>query len=577
MGKARKYRDNSPPIVTFDADGTMRVHSEDKDWVDFIHKCRDDEDGLELFCKFFLKASFKKPFTEHRRHFARNLSNPTLPFQWALASRSFGKTTLVWAELVRRMCFRLSRFVVYTSSELRLAERRTENVKVTLLTNPLIRRFFGAMNPQYVEGMREVFGSKSWKVVDPITNESFAIVVPKSDGATVNGLVEYVDGEQVRPDAIVCDDITDRKRVHDETYRERHIDWLYGTLFPCVENEWQPDPKTHRWSVKRGQRAPYQIMLIDTCKHSQAAVEVVAGDPEWTGKRYALGKAVDPDNTKFVSLVDYLSDEQIQQAYERFARIGKEDRFFREFLCVSGQSGDSKFPTSFQYYDDRQMDLDKRSDVIRFIIVDPARTQNPRSAYTAMLAVAVSVRTAQVWLRGMIHERMVYDDMGRNLFSFAKQMNTQILCVEDAGLHDAIRGPLQKYAMKVGMNPYWLWLPAARKFIEADDGERRSVKEARASSALWLYRPFGNTHPQGCVWHDESLRHGPLENQMLSYPECKGWDALDCLGYIDYVMTELGLVFDKQVTPIDNNYQRPVDPWDAILDDREWCCERYCA
>jgi hypothetical protein len=122
----------------------------------------------------------------------------------------------------------------------------------------------------------------------------------------------------------------------------------------------------------------------------------------------------------------------------------------------------------------------------------------------------------------------------------------------------------------MGINASWIWLPAARKYIESEDGERRTIKEARASSALWLYRPFEPTHPKGHVWHSESIKHGPLEQQMISFPDCRGWDAIDTLGYVDYVMRNIGLYFDKQVEHPDEKNRIPVkqyDPWDDILNE----------
>lgn len=568
------------PIVTFDADGSMQIHTTDPQWIKFINQCASGDDALETFAKFFFKRSFRKPFTKQRKQFARDISNPALPFIWEEASRSFGKTTLIWCELVRRLCFRQLRFIVYTMSELRLAERRTESVKNAIMSNHLIQRFFGKMNPQYNEGYRDIFGAKSWKLVDPETNESFAIVVPKSDNAVVNGLVEYIGGEQIRPDCILCDDITDRKRVHDENYRTQHMDWLFGTLFPCVENEFQPDPKTHRWpGINRGDRPPYQIMLIDTCKHAHCAVEIVSKDPEWTGAKYPAAEAINKERTLFRAINETLTDEQVQAAYDRYVRIGKENTFFREYMCEAGQNTNEGFPKTFRYYRESDLNLSERPDIVKFIIVDPARTgaDNPRAAFTAMLAVGVSCRTAQVWLRGMVHDRMAFQEIGYELMAFAKRTNTHILAVEDAGLNDAIRGPLEHYAMKAGMSPYWIWLPASRKYIETDDGDRRTIKEARASAALWLYKAFGESHPHGHVWHEESLRGGPLEQQQASFPECKFWDAIDTLGYIDYVMRELGLIFERQDKLVSSNMPDLHDEWDDVIEQRLWCYERSCA
>ena len=576
---ARLAKRDNLPIIRFDVDGEMIIHTDDQKLHDMLWDFRYGDNALENFAKFFfnsidsrgrVRGSFTKPFNSHRKAFAQRISDVQLPYIWGVANRSFGKTTLIWAEIIRRIVFRISPFVLYVSSELKLAEQRTESIRLALLTNPLITEIFGTMVPQYVDGVREVWGKKAWKLVDPITGQSFCVVVPKSDNAVVNGLVDFIEGRQQRPSLILCDDITDRRRVMDEAYREEHVDWLWGTLFPCVETEIQPDPRTHKWSeIKPGHRPPWQIMIIDTCKHSQAAVEVAAQQPDWFGDRYATARETEPGSQVFVSIVDYLTDEQVQEQFEKYKRVGKENRFFKEYLCTAGASNDNKFPTEFQYYTE-DLSLNDNKDVVRFIIVDPARTANPRSAFTAMLSVAVDCKNANVYLRDMIHERLNYEDIGFRLCAFASRHNCDILAVEDAGLHDAIRGPLEKFAQKMGIDASWIWLPAARKYIESEDGERRTIKEARASSALWLYRPFEPTHPNGHVWHSESIKHGPLEQQMISFPDCRGWDAIDTLGYVDYVMRNIGLYFDKQVEHPDEENRIPVkqyDPWDDILNE----------
>ena len=49
------------------------------------------------------------------------------------------------------------------------------------------------------------------------------------------------------------------------------------------------------------------------------------------------------------------------------------------------------------------------------------------------------------------------------------------------------------------------------------------------------------------MWHEDSLRNSALEQQMHSYPNPARWDALDTLAYLDYVLRQLGIVFDFQI------------------------------
>lgn len=561
------------PIIYFWRGKEMRIDKDalaeagyDPDvFVPLIKEWHSGENATMAFAKFFFAESFKRQFTPSRREYARSISDPTIANGWGMAFRGFGKTTILWAEAVRRIVFRQCPFLVYVSSELGLAERRTENIRIAITRHPRIIQFFGRLSPQYMEGVRDVFGAKAWKLADPKTNEAFALVTPKSDETTVNGLVEYVAGEFRRPNWIIVDDVTDRKRVHDEKYRAHQRDWAFGTLFPCVDTETQPNPETHRWDeLKRGAIPPWQILVVDTCKHSDALIETCASHPEFIGERHALASVDEHENV--ISLVPHMSDEQAQALYDRQKRAGKQDRFFKEYVCRSRPPDDASFPTEYQYYKDRcavasgqdkatALDINNDPDVIRMIIVDPARSRNPRSAYTAMLAVGVNPRIAKVYLRGMIHAKLSDVEIAVRLLRFAKAMNTDIIGVEDAGLSDWIRGPLERTASAAGMYPHWMWIPTGRKHIEAD-GEYRSIKEIRGSSALWLYRP-SETHPTGHVLHEESLRNGPLEQQQQSFPECREWDAMDTLGHLDWMMRELGIVFDEQVDP-------------QILDDAEY-------
>ena len=568
-------KQNQKSIVTFDQDGTMHVHSTDQRVRDLIFACRDSEDGLEIFCKFFLPSSFKRPFTEDHKDFARRLSDLSLPQTWEIARRGFGKSTICWAEVIRRICFRLSCFIVYASNEMdNGAEAKTEAVRAALINTPKIREYFGVMSPKFEDGMRDKFSKKAFILVDPETNQSFCLVVPRSVGDTqstsVRGLLYYVASRMRRPDFLVCDDITNKRRVHDEVYLKSHVSHLLEELFPCVDNEEQPDSHTHKWPNARGERAPWCLAVIDTAKHPGCAVEQMAQMPGWFGARHPMAVEVEPG--VFKSLVKTLSDEQITNIWKRHQSIGNDDGFYREYLCGYNTSEASKFPKTFQRYtDDRS--LNHMDHIHRVIIVDPARTRNLRSSFTAMLSIAVDCRTAKVYLRGMRHARMSIEEFTETLFGFAKDMNARYLAVEDNGLNDWIRGPLEKEASKRGVYPHWIWLPAARKYIETDGGERQSIKEARASSALWLYKPFEPTHPEGHVWHDDSLRNGPLENQQGAFPNNRRTDAMDTLGYIDYVMRNLGLFFEEQtyVNPKEENQPlTSAEEWAEIIETGSW-------
>lgn len=537
-------------MVVFDQNGNMTFNTKDPYWINLLKTCRYHPYGGVLFNKTFLSSSFKKPFTAQRKEYIAKISNPDLPKVWEIASRSFGKSTLLWGEIVRGICFRLYRFILYTTSELKLAESRTEAIKSALIQNPLIIEVFGDMSPRYHRGSKEVFGAKAWKVVDPMTNKSFAFCVPKSENQVINGQVDMVDGEMIRPDFIVSDDGQDREEIDNEENRKKHKMFYLGTLFPCADQDYQPDPKTNTWGgLKHGHRAPHLIRVIDTCKHEDASIEMLAQSPEWFGCKHPIAIEVEPGT--FVSNnQEMMTNEQVKKLHETYQGMGFEDVFYREYMCVPRAPSDSSFPASFQYYSEATQDLNKGDEWVRALILDPARTRNIKSAYSAILSVGINVRLAKIMLRGLINKRMSPEDLEEQLFGFSDAMNAYIIGVEEAGLNDWIRNPLIQGAEKRGKRIHWIWLKpgTSSASVGGDFGTGTdSIKRRRAASAIPFYRPFMPTHPHGHVWHEESLRDSALENQIRSYPSPAHWDALDTLGYVDQLMRELGLRFEHQV------------------------------
>ena len=555
---AKPKKENSRPIVTW-KDGVMVVDKQHPTFrklvqhrafpEDYIERCLSDEDGLEWFSKWFLSESFNKPFTDQRREFARDFSNPDIAKVWGVASRGFGKSALVMAGLIRGIVLRLYEFIVYSSAELGLAETRTENIKSMLLTNHRLRLFFGDMSPQYVDGRRAAFGTSSYTLSDPITNEAVCCVVPKSEGTTVNGLLEMLNGRFIRPSVLISDDGEDRKRVDSEEYRKAHTDWFFDTFLPCVDTDYEPD--NNRWGgLKRSDKAPWLVRVIDTCKHEGALVETLAQDADWHGARFPQAREESPG--VFVSLNPNVTDEQITAKFKAAIARGGEGGFYREFMCLPRETSDATFPSSFQYYNDAGMGLNQDRNVFRFIIVDPARTTNTKAAHSAMLAVAVDPHKAIIYFRKLIDERMTPEELEATLFALSEATNAQLLCVEDAGLNDWIKGPLQQGAEKRGLYPQWLWLkPGSGNIATSGDFGvgRDAIKRRRAASIIAYYRPFEPSHPHGHILHDESLKGCVLEQQMHSYPRPKRWDALDTAGYVDLVMREIGIRFDIQSNP----------------------------
>ena len=545
----------SVPMVRFLPDGRISMDTHDERAKAFVRACMYDDARSEIFIRGMFGSAFPAGWTWQRKDFLRRISDYSVVRQWVMARRTFGKTSLLLFEIVRALCLRIHPFILFTSNEQNLAEERTENIRTALITTPEIIDLFGKMRPQSVEGMKEVFGAKSWRLVDPMTNEPYAAVCPKSEGQVVNGLVLYVAGKMQRPTLVLNDDGEDRRTINNEDLRAGHRKWVNSVLMPCVDTNFQPDPETQRWLLKSPMdRAPYNYRFIDTNKHPDAYLPRLAQAPNtvgtakfWDSAVYPIAR-VRPDKT-FESLVpELISDAQVNSLHKALQSEGDEGGFWREYMCQSPPLGIGAFPAAFQYYKETDLDLNRREDIHRFIIVDPANTENPDSAFSSMLAVAVDEAAGRVYLRRQITERMSPGVFDETLFALASELNTTNLMVEGLTKNSRLHEDLLRAAVKRNFHcTIYNLSTSTGNVVDISGGSpKTAAKRRRAVFAVRLYQPFEPSHPDGHVWHEESMRDTPLEAQQHSYPECTWWDALDCLGHIPQAMTILGIVFDSQ-------------------------------
>jgi hypothetical protein len=224
----------------------------------------------------------------------------------------------------------------------------------------------------------------------------------------------------------------------------------------------------------------------------------------------------------------------------------------------------------FHYYDEQTAHdsgslygLNKNADLERFVIIDPARTNNMKSCPSGILYVAVDYKQGRVHFRKEINQRLSQDELLDTTFNTAFDMNTKIIAVEITGLGDAGKWMWINYARMKGYNDFqFVWLEAKGlpkgDFGKGDD----AAKRARASQILPLYQKH-------MVYHDVSLRGGSLEGQELSYPMSTQWDILDCAGYVPTMLDLSGRCFDATATkegdPEPPKFEDTID-WDEMTE-----------
>lgn len=527
--------------------------------------------STEHFAKTFLPETFNGPMTYQHKEVWSLFDNDTLPKVAACCWRGFGKSSMAEAKMIKNIVFRQSSHIMTVGATEEAAAEASENIKTELLGNAFIRDVFGWFKPNNRAEIPLGFSKKTYFLIDPTdTNNSICVVHPKGAGQRVRGARAKVAGKTRRPDFIFIDDLEDDEEILNEELRSRLSKWFHNSLLNCVGRQ-RPDAKTNMWIRDINDHnwlPPWRVFYTDTLKHEAANMADIMADTEWHHRNFPQAEfRIDSDgHRRMYSLVpEIVSHEQVRFAYKSAKERNQLDQYCQEMLC-SPMSDESACWTRdmFKYYDEETvkegkgpLGLNHGAEIERFIIVDPAKTSNPKSCPTGMIAVAVDYKSRKIHIRKEINERLSTMEMLDRCISLALEYHSKTIAVEITGLEDVAKHLFVTEAISRGLkNLDFVWLDA-RQLPKGDFGVGADkAKRARASMILPYYQ-------KGLVYHDVSLRKGVLEGQCLSYPKSSKWDVLDCAGHIPKLLSIGGRYFDEEV--VDNPLGKP-----EFDDDYDW-------
>ena len=520
--------------------GLKKLVDTDESWIRDL--LMESAHSTAVFAKKFMPDSFDEPFTEQRLEHFRLLDDDTLPYCYVVAYRGFMKTTSIYAKILHNTCFRKSKFTMFASKTMDSATVVTENVKSTLLNNPNIREIFGNFKPESYNGQNPSFSKKAFFVGDPGTGQPFAFITPKGSEQQVNGALIYLNGKLIRPDYLVDDDLDDRELCLDEENRVKTANWYWRAYLYCVPRKF-PDLKTGRW--KRPDPAkypdwtpPFRIISQDTIKHEDALMVQIMNHTNFVGNTFPACKFIDEACTKVKSCAPELwSDEDMQKEFDDHKTNNQEDGFAMEMMCLPRSRTTGGWSKGlFKYFNDRDMreKFESLDESDRFIIVDPSKTAETKSAKTAMLAVAFDMESG-IYFRDLINRNLQMHEIPAQAVEMAIANKTRNIFVEKTGAEDLEEYLFYSYMVAHGLqniiNVRFLDARNALKnvdFMEVGNKKNKG-KIARAGMLLPYYM-------QGQVFHEYTLHGSALERQELSFPYCGMWDAIDTAGYVPQVL-----------------------------------------
>lgn len=447
-----------------------------------------------------------RPFCPLHREILTLLDDDAKRLVAIAAPRGFGKTTLIGlCFTARQALFRHAPYIVYISATATEAAQKVKTLARELLENGLIRELFGDLkSSKWAEEKGEIELSGPDGV-------PFCFIQAKGAGNQIRGL----KWGKHRPTLFLVDDLESKDEAQSEENRKKLKKWFFGDLLGAMDNSDN--------SISR-------LVLIGTVVHQDSLLSNLID--EKTDLDFS-----NPDQEEMANLVsnrerfhtvrleacndnfesiwpEFISTESIRARAEAYRQRGLLDVFFMEFRNIVIAGEEATFQQSmFRYYTEQNEEFTaelKSRQIETVIIIDPAKTANTKSAFTAIVAVGFNATKGRIYFRDCINDRLTPDEIFDKALKMATRFNTANIGIEVTGLNNFVTYPFQQYIAR------------QRNYINLVELKAIKAKDLRVAALAPLYR-------MGAVYHNEDLHvRGSLEAQLLSFPYSKYWDVMDC-------------------------------------------------
>lgn len=448
--------------------------------------------GVTLF-----PEHFTRPFCSVHSEIFNVLDDDSIKLAAIAAPRGFGKTTTIGLGFVgRKALFRQAHYIVYISSTATEAAAKVKTLAKELQENEIIKSLFGDLKGvKWAEEKGEIELSDS--------NGPFCFIQAKGAGSQIRGL----KWGKYRPELFVIDDLEDSEAVCNEVLRKKLKEWFFADVLGARD---QAEGGTTR------------LIVIGTILHEDALLanlidETPLEDAELTEevdlREQFVTLRLEACDDNFNSVwPEYLSSAALKRKCDAYEKRGLIDVFYREWRNIVIAKGSATFQKSFfQYYRESELRNQLQTDAETVILVDPAKTANTTSAFTAILAVAIDQRRNRIYLRDGVNLRLSPEDIFKTAFDMADLYNTHVIGIEETGLNNFLRYPMETFAAQ------------RNRFYDIQYIKAIKEKELRIGALAPFYRISSIFH------NSENDITKILETQLMSFPRSKYWDVMDCL------------------------------------------------
>jgi len=458
-------------------------------------------DSTALTAVTLFEDHFTRPFCTVHNQIFEIIDDDAFKLVAIAAPRGFGKTTTIGLGFIGRLAlFRLAPYIVYISSTASEAAAKVKTLAKELQENSIIKELFGDLKGvKWAEEKGEIELSDD--------KGAFCFIQAKGAGSQVRGL----KWGKHRPSIFLVDDLEDAEDVMNEMSRAKLKEWFFADLLGARD---------------QASTGKTRVVLIGTVLHEDSLlanlIDESDKDEEEAEINGTLQMMKQRETFKTLRLEacddefrsvwpEYLTDDELKFKAAMYEKRGLLDVFYREWRNIVIAKGASAFQKSmFRYYSE-QRDKIMLTNIENVVIVDPAKTANTTSAFTAILGIGFDSANNRILVRDALNARLTPDMIFEEAFNMADRLGTHTIAIEVTGLNNFITYPMQQAA---ALRP---------KFYDIHELKATKDKDLRIAALSPFYR-------MGAVYHNEDVHvHGTLETQLLSFPRSKFKDVMDCL------------------------------------------------
>lgn len=472
--------------------------------AELIEPCIDD---TAICAVTLFDQHITRPFCPLHRTILDLLDDDSKRLVAIAAPRGFGKTTLIGlCFIARKALFRHAPYIVYISATAAEAAQKVKTLARELVENELIKELFGNL-----QGVKWAEEKGEIELVDG-EGRPFCFIQAKGAGNQIRGL----KWGKHRPSLFLVDDLESKDDAQSEEQRKKLKKWFFGDLLGALDNSDLSESRV----VLIG-TIVHQDSLLSNLIDEKAEIDFKDADQEEmaslvNGRERFYSVRLEACDDNYESIwPEFISTQSIRAKAEAYRQRGLLDIFFMEFrnLVIAGE--EAAFQQSmFHYYGEHSEEFQaelKAGQIDTIVIVDPAKTANTTSAFTAIVAVGFNSTKNRIYFRDCINKRLTPDEIFKEAVDMAIRFKTAVIGIEVTGLNNFVTFPFQQY------------IATQRHYVNLIEIKAIREKSLRVAALVPLYR-------MGAIWHNEELHvRGSLEAQLLSFPYSKFWDVMDCL------------------------------------------------